>query len=82
MLAAMFTGGEGSSYRDLHAAYGPVVRVSPTQVSFATGAEGFQQIYGFRKAGQGKFDKDKQFYGKPINGVHSVISADDVNVSL
>ncbi|KAI6892544.1 cytochrome P450 [Hortaea werneckii] len=65
----------------LHQQYGPIVRIGPDSLSMADGAESFKQVYGFRKAGQPKPVKDTKFYGKPLNGVHSVIGADDAGHS-
>ncbi|KAI7091342.1 cytochrome P450 [Hortaea werneckii] len=65
----------------LHQQYGPIVRITPDSLSMADGAESFKQVYGFRKAGQPKPVKDTKFYGKPLNGVHSVIGADDAGHS-
>ena len=55
----------------LHAAYGPVVRASPRELSYTEGAQAWKDIYGFTKNGVAG-NKDRQFYSRPTNGVESV----------
>jgi hypothetical protein len=62
----------------LHAKYGPVVRTSPDHLSYANGAAGFKEIYGFAKKG---IYKERRFYSKPFNKVDSIITADDAGHS-
>lgn len=50
-----------------HAKYGPVVRTAPDELSFAT-TQAWQDIYGFRRVGQPKNNKDPKFYMAPLNG--------------
>lgn len=68
------TGGDNIDIPALHEKYGPVVRTRPNQLSYANGAAGFKDIYGFK--GKGLY-KDPKFYSKPINKVHSLISTND-----
>jgi hypothetical protein len=70
------------SHRALHEKYGPIVRIAPNQLSFNYGSQAWQDVYGFKKTGNGKPFKDPMFYGTPYNGVHSVITADDANHSV
>lgn len=79
-IRSMVSGNCGVDIPELHKKYGPVVRIAPHELSLSGGLDSFQQVYGFRH-GQNKLPKDKMFYGKPINGVHSLISADDANHS-
>ena len=58
----------------LHLTYAsPVVRISPTELSFIS-SEAWQDIYSSRP-GQTLFEKDLRVYGKPPNGVHSLLTA-------
>ena len=78
-IKAMVQGGDGEVLAKLHQQYGPVVRVGPRELSYASGADAWKDIYGFKKYGNPHPYKDPNFYGKPLNGVHGVISADDFN---
>lgn len=81
ILPAIVTNHFGNDNIDipaLHAKYGPVVRTKPDHISYANGAAGFKEIYGFAKKG---LYKDPRFYSKPINKVHSIITADDAGHS-
>lgn len=77
-LHTLWTGVEAEELPALHAKYGPIVRTSPNHLSFANGAAGFKEIYGFAKKG---LTKDPQFYGRPLNKVHGIITADDAGHS-
>ncbi|KAF7186829.1 Cytochrome P450 monooxygenase [Pseudocercospora fuligena] len=70
-------GTEGTELPELHEKYGPVVRIAPDHLSFNGGALAWKDIYGFKKNAY----KDPFFYGKPFNGVASLITADDENHS-
>lgn len=50
-------------------------------LSYASGAQAFKDIDGFKKPGQAKVYKDPQFYARPFNNVDSLITADDANHS-
>jgi len=76
-VVTSYTGQENVYYPALHAKYGRVVRTSPKHLSY-TGAAAFKDIYGYEKKG---LYKDPHFYGKPLNGVHSLFSADDASHS-
>lgn len=78
LLRTMYTGDDAKDVPALHAKYGPIVRISPNHISFANGAEGHKEIYGFSKKG---LYKDPVFYGKPLNQVPSIISSDDAGHS-
>ncbi|KAF2005891.1 cytochrome P450 monooxygenase-like protein [Amniculicola lignicola CBS 123094] len=70
--------------QELHAKYGDVVRVNPYEVSFISGETAWEDIYGFRTGKQkntGSFMKDRSWFPTPINGVYSIIVADDVTHS-
>jgi cytochrome P450 len=72
------TGHDNIDIPALHAKYGPVVRTKPNHISYANGAAGFKEIYGFTKNG---LYKDPKFYGQPFNKIHSVITADNAGHS-
>lgn len=72
-----YTGRDNTDIPALHAQYGPAVRTKPNHISY-TGAAAFKEIYGFGKKG---LYKDPQFYGKPLNKVDGLITADDVSHS-
>ncbi|USW47667.1 Putative cytochrome P450 [Septoria linicola] len=76
-LWTLAKGDEGSDYVALHAKYGPVVRIGPTQLSYAGGAQAWKDIYGFRKQGQAGIFKEPEFYSAPFNNVDHLITADD-----
>jgi cytochrome P450 len=81
VLPAIFTlyfGTDSTDIPALHAKYGPIVRTKPDHLSYANGAAGFKEIYGFAKKG---LYKDPQFYTKPINEVPSIVGADDAGHS-
>jgi cytochrome P450 len=59
---------------DLHKAYGPVVRVSPSQLAFFT-AQSFRDIYG--RTGPRSFKKDPLSYQGPLAGVDHLVSCLD-----
>ena len=80
-LLANMKGEELSHIRKLHQTYGPVVRVSPDELSFINGADAWRDIHGFKKAGQPKPIKDRAWYGRPLNNVDGIITADDANHS-
>ncbi|KAF2210335.1 hypothetical protein CERZMDRAFT_113284 [Cercospora zeae-maydis SCOH1-5] len=73
---AICSGKEAEAATQLHAKYGPVVRVAPNKLSFA-GEKSWKEIYGFRKPGEAPILKDRVWYMTPFNGVASVISESD-----
>jgi len=77
-IRSMIYGDDVKDHVALHAQYGPIVRVGPRTLSYANGATGFKDIYGFGKKG---LSKDPQFYGHTLNKVPSIITADDANHS-
>jgi len=76
-IVTNYTGRDNVDIPALHAKYGSVVRTRPNHLSY-TGAAAFKEIYGFGKKG---LYKDPQFYGKPLNKVDSLITADDAGHS-
>ncbi|TKA22228.1 hypothetical protein B0A50_08097 [Salinomyces thailandicus] len=80
-LKTMMQGTDNLDLPALHAHYGPIVRISPTELSMAAGAASWQAAYGFRKPQQPKPFKDPKFYAPPMNKVHSVLGADDAGHS-
>lgn len=75
------TGSDVAEYNKLHQQYGPVVRISPNMISYASGAQAWKDIEGFKKPGQPKMYKDPEFYTQPFNGVPGIITADDATHS-
>ncbi|KAF2625088.1 cytochrome P450 monooxygenase-like protein [Macroventuria anomochaeta] len=68
----------------LHAQYGDVVRVTPTEVSFISGETAWPDIYGFRTGkykDTGAYLKDKAWFPTPINGVWSIITSTEADHS-
>ncbi|KAF1833178.1 cytochrome P450 monooxygenase-like protein [Decorospora gaudefroyi] len=66
--------------KKLHEEYGDAVRVAPDEVSFISGETAWPDIYGFRTGkykNTGPYLKDKSWYLKPLNGVRSIVSADE-----
>ncbi|KAI4720850.1 cytochrome P450 [Aureobasidium sp. EXF-10727] len=73
----------------LHTQYGPVVRVSPTEISYIdaapasdkglSGTNAWKEIYGHRLSGKRSFAKDRRLYAIPVNGTTSILSSDDAN---
>ncbi|KAF7185028.1 Cytochrome P450 monooxygenase [Pseudocercospora fuligena] len=65
---------------ELHEKYGEVVRLSPNEVSFTSADTAWPDIYGFRTGkmkGHLNTQKDPAWYPPPMNGVPSLILADD-----
>ncbi|MCJ1384126.1 hypothetical protein MMC17_007242 [Xylographa soralifera] len=61
--------------KDLHQQYkSEVVRLSPKDLSFI-GASAWKDISGYR-TGHRPFDRDVAVYGKPVNGVDTLLTAD------
>ncbi|KAB5513509.1 cytochrome P450 [Coniochaeta sp. 2T2.1] len=76
---ALVRGDQHLYYRFLHDKYGPVVRVSPSEVSFIS-VEAREEIYGFRKSGP-LMEKSPIFLGAVGNvngqtGVSLALNAD------
>ncbi|UPX09963.1 uncharacterized protein EKO05_0000639 [Ascochyta rabiei] len=68
--------------QQLHAQYGDVVRVTPTEVSFISGETAWPEIYGFRTGeykDTGAYLKDNAWFPKPINGVWSIINSNEAD---
>jgi cytochrome P450 len=69
--------GEAVSWvTSLHQQYGPIVRVSPTELSF-THAQAWQDIYGFQPPGKAVSHKDAKFYEFGSLEVKNIINAED-----
>lgn len=75
----MIAGNDANTLTELHQKYGPIVRTGPDSLSFASGAQAWKDIYGFKKHGTPHPFKDPEFYTYPLNGVPSVIMANDAD---
>lgn len=62
----IITGRPHEHIASLHARYGPVVRIAPTQLSF-TDPNAWREIFGHRKQGQSEHPKDPIFHA-PFRG--------------
>lgn len=78
---SMAKGRESSDLVAIHRAYGPVVRVAPNELSYASGAEAWKDIYGFKKKGHPQPFKPRTFYGRPLNKIDGLITSDDAGHS-
>lgn len=67
----------------IHDKYGPIVRIAPKEISFASGAEAWKDLYGFKKGGQAKPYKDPIMYShvKDVTPFESINVANDYNHS-
>jgi cytochrome P450 len=68
----------------LHAQYGEVVRVTPTELSFISAETAWSDIYGFRTGkykDTGAYLKDNAWFPKPVNGVWSIINSNEADHS-
>lgn len=72
-VITMMTGTEPYTLPDLHATYGPIVRIGPKEVSYAGGAEHFKAIYGFKS--EVTNSKSRDFYLGHLNKVPSIFEA-------
>lgn len=73
-ISTLILGLETKTYPALHDEYGPVVRISPKELSYAaTSGETWREIYGSKN---GCF-KDPEFYMAPVKGVASIADAGD-----
>ena len=79
-ILSMIRGDEGILYPQMHEKYGPIVRIGPSDLSVISeeGRQAWKEIYGFKKPAP---FKDPLFYTGPLNGVPSIITADDSNHS-
>jgi cytochrome P450 len=60
-----------------HAKYGPVVRISPNELSFIS-PEAWNEIYG-RQYGKTPFPRDSTFFNEMLVDSRTLTMADDVN---
>ena len=70
--------------QQLHAQYGDVVRVAPTELSFISGETAWPDIYGFRTGkykDTGAYLKDRAWFPPPPNGVWSLIASTEADHS-
>ncbi|KAF2994265.1 hypothetical protein E8E13_002216 [Curvularia kusanoi] len=70
--------------QELHAKYGEVVRVAPTELSFISGETAYPDIYGFRTGkhkNTGAFLKDKNWYPPSLNGASNIIPSNEADHS-
>lgn len=76
-IRAVWKGDEGRELIALHEKYGKIVRMGPNSISVIGNFQTWKEIYGFQKAGRQLPPKDYRFFGQPVNGVPSLIIADD-----
>lgn len=75
-ILMLWNGEDASTKLALHEKYGPVVRVSPTELSYRE-AQAWKDIYGHQTRGKKSFPKDSRFYAPAVNGAPSILTADD-----
>ena len=78
-LTCQAIGNEPHTYAKLHLKYGEAIRTGPREVSFASGAQAWRDIYGHKKDGHAQPSKERIFYVNPTEGVPSILAADDAN---
>lgn len=77
IVRMLWAGKDATTIHALHEKYGPVVRISPHELSF-TSEQAWRDIYGHRTGAKDKvFEKERNFYALPVNGVDSLITADN-----
>ena len=59
---------------ELHLKYGPVVRVTPNELSFS-GADAYRDIYGHKAARAPTLPKDPKFYAGPPGETHDIVTS-------
>ncbi|KAF6837166.1 cytochrome P450 [Colletotrichum plurivorum] len=69
-------GREAEVLPGLHAKYGPVVRVAPNELSYASGADAWEDVYGFRKAG-----RPPKPFNDPIMYIRNVIQHESITTA-
>jgi cytochrome P450 len=70
--------------QQLHDTYGSAVRLAPNDVSFISGETAWADIYGFRTGAHkhtGAYLKDRTWFPTPINGVYTLLAADEADHS-
>ncbi|KAK4547942.1 hypothetical protein LTR36_010661 [Oleoguttula mirabilis] len=78
----LLAGTTAENVTELHKKYGEVVRISPNEVSFTSGETAWPDIYGFRTGslkGHVNMQKDSAWYAPPVNGVPSLLIANDAD---
>ncbi|KAI4753317.1 cytochrome P450 [Aureobasidium sp. EXF-3400] len=88
LIWMIWRGQDTKTKQRLHSQYGPVVRVSPTEISYIdaeangkglSGTNAWKEIYGHRLSGKRSFAKDRRLYAIPVNGTTSILSSDDAS---
>lgn len=89
LICMIWRGQDTETKHRLHTQYGPVVRVSPTEISYIdaapasdkgfSGTNAWKEIYGHRLSGKRSFAKDRRLYAIPVNGTTSILSSNDAN---
>lgn len=75
----LWNGEDAVTKHALHEKYGPVIRISPTELSYCD-AQAWKDIYGHRTTTAKKsFQKDPNFYRTLIHGEPSIINTNDVD---
>lgn len=73
----MYTGRLTQTIAALHTQYGPVIRTSPNDLSYAT-AQAWEDIYAHHP-GKQEFPKGPQRVQKPPNGIPNILGAEKAN---
>ncbi|MCJ1377250.1 hypothetical protein MMC17_000342 [Xylographa soralifera] len=73
----IYTGDTARNWKTLHDAYGDVVRISPTTLSFNS-QDAWQDIYS-QRSGKKPIPKDAHIYFSGNDGVADIISANDMD---
>ncbi|RAH40560.1 cytochrome P450 [Aspergillus brunneoviolaceus CBS 621.78] len=78
IVFGVMTGHSTGWINQMHAKYGPVVRVAPDELSYAS-ASAWKDIYGSHPARPGGMPRDMTFFRsvEDQNGIHSILSANN-----
>ncbi|WPH03317.1 cytochrome P450 [Acrodontium crateriforme] len=70
-----FKGAEATELPALHEKYGSIVRIGPKTLSYAGGAQAWNDVHGFAKSGKAKPFKSPKYYAKPYNGADDIFTS-------
>lgn len=78
MVSHIWRGSYADMLCRLHSQFGPVVRVSPHELSF-NDPRAWKDIHGHQKTGKPSITKHPDWFVPAINDVHTIISANDAD---